>query len=148
MSGTAPTPQGGYERSDVDIRRIVQFAVGLAVATAASLALMGWLYRSFEGREARQDAAQQPATRIETGERRPPEPVLQGAPGSRFELQPPRREVEALRREEQASLGSSAWVDRNAGVVRIPIEHAKRLLLERGLPVRERPAGEATEVRP
>jgi hypothetical protein len=126
-----------YERSDINVRGAVVFTVWLAVATAASLVLMLWLYRSFEARQLRADAAALPATRIPlAGPLHPPEPVLQGAPGSRFELQEPQRELEALRREEEQLLASSGWVDRNAGVVHSPIERANQLLLERGLPVR------------
>ena len=33
-------------------------------------------------------------------------------------------------------LTTYGWVDKNAGTVRIPIDRAKELLLERGLPVR------------
>ncbi len=40
------------------------------------------------------------------------------------------REAEAL------ELTTYGWVDRNTGVVRIPIERAKELILERGLPSR------------
>lgn len=139
MSGSGQQqPGSGYERSDVNIRGAVLFTVWLAVSTAASLGLMLFLYRSLEARQARADAVAIPSTRIVTADpRRPPEPVLQGAPGSRFELQEPQRELDALRREEELLLGSSGWVDRNAGVVRIPIEQAKELLLERGLPARQ-----------
>lgn len=38
------------------------------------------------------------------------------------------------RKAEQAVLTSYGWVDRNAGVVRIPIERAMALLVERGEP--------------
>jgi hypothetical protein len=48
--------------------------------------------------------------------------------------------LEEVRREEEAQLNSYGWVQREAGVVRIPIERAKELLLERGLPVRPQPA--------
>ena len=51
--------------------------------------------------------------------------------------------MEAHREREDELLGSYGWVDRNAGVVRIPIDQAKRLLLERGLPVRASAGGGA-----
>jgi hypothetical protein len=40
------------------------------------------------------------------------------------------------RRTEAAGRGAYEWVDRNAGTVRIPIDRAKALLVERGLPTR------------
>jgi hypothetical protein len=39
-----------------------------------------------------------------------------------------------LRIAEEADLNSYGWIDRNSGVVRIPIERAVQLLLQRGLP--------------
>lgn len=42
----------------------------------------------------------------------------------------------AFRAQEHEALTTYGWMDKNAGVVRIPIERAKDLLLERGLPVR------------
>ena len=40
----------------------------------------------------------------------------------------------AMRAREKELLGSYAWVDRGAGVARIPIDRAMELLVERGLP--------------
>ena len=45
--------------------------------------------------------------------------------------------LQKFREEEEHLLTSYGWVDQNAGVVRLPIDRAKALLLERGLPVRE-----------
>ncbi len=41
-----------------------------------------------------------------------------------------------FRRREEATLSSYAWVDPAAGTVRIPIDQAKKLMLERGYPTR------------
>ncbi|HJQ84172.1 MAG TPA: hypothetical protein VKA21_08855, partial [Candidatus Binatia bacterium] len=48
----------------------------------------------------------------------PPEPRLEVAPAA---------ELQALRREEEARLHGYGWVDRDAGIVRIPIERAIEL---------------------
>jgi hypothetical protein len=56
------------------------------------------------------------------------------------EFPKPRLEVKGsadlarLRAAEEADLNSYGWVDRSAGTVRIPIDRAMQLLLERGLP--------------
>jgi len=44
--------------------------------------------------------------------------------------------LEEFRQKEDQTLDTYGWVDQNAGVVRIPIERAKELALERGFPVR------------
>jgi hypothetical protein len=48
----------------------------------------------------------------------------------------PANEIFEFRQRENAELSEYGWVDRNAGTVRIPIEQAKELLLQRGLPSR------------
>ena len=58
--------------------------------------------------------------------RRPPPNLLTDEP-----RQPARRSATQRRRGCSTTYG---WVDKNAGVVRMPIDRAKRLLLERGLP--------------
>ena len=45
--------------------------------------------------------------------------------------------LQKFRAEEEHLLSSYGWVDQNTGVVRLPIDRAKTLLLERGLAVRE-----------
>ena len=41
-----------------------------------------------------------------------------------------------FREAEEKKLTNYEWIDKSAGTVRIPIDRAKALLLERGLPVR------------
>jgi hypothetical protein len=45
-------------------------------------------------------------------------------------------ELAEMRAQEDAELHSYGWVDRQNGVIRIPIDEAMRLMLERGYPVR------------
>jgi len=49
----------------------------------------------------------------------------------------PALELKELRTQEDSVLSSYGWVDKKAGVVRIPIERAMELQLERGFPVRK-----------
>lgn len=55
----------------------------------------------------------------------PPAPRLQAAPED---------ELRALRAQEQTTLRTYGWVDPQRGTVRIPIDRAETLLLQRGLP--------------
>ncbi|HTV02636.1 MAG TPA: hypothetical protein VMF13_18950 [Luteitalea sp.] len=45
-----------------------------------------------------------------------------------------------IKRTQQDALTTYGWVDRNAGTVRLPIERAKQLIVERGLPKAAAPA--------
>jgi hypothetical protein len=119
-------PAVRHETTDVDIRGLLIFAVGL-LATGVAIHLLVWvLLLYFDAREARKTTIEYPLAATQ-GNRVPPEPRLQTNP---------RQDLLDLRAQEDEVLRSYGWIDRNAGVVRIPIEEAMRLTLERGLPAR------------
>ncbi len=121
-----------HEASDVDARAIFGYGAGL-FAVLAVVALAVWLL--FLDLERRADRAEPRVSPLaaEQDTRLPPEPRLQVNP---------REDLKQLRAAEDAVLNGYRWVDRNAGIVRIPIEDAIRLTLERGLPSRDGPAQE------
>ena len=123
-------PDVHHEESDVNIRAIFGFAGGL-IALGAVVYLAVWLLFGYFTR--REDAASARRTyplAVGQENRLPPEPRLQVNP---------RQDLKDLRTSEQERLNSYQWIDRNGGVVRIPIEEAMRLTLERGLPSRQPP---------
>jgi hypothetical protein len=119
-------PEVHHETSDVDIRAIFGFGGGLIVVAAVIHFVVWLLFGYFTSREALRVPSEYPLA-VSQGERTPPEPRLQTAP---------REDLRELRAAEDTALGSYGWVDRNAGIVRIPIDEAMRLTLERGLPAR------------
>ena len=60
----------------------------------------------------------------------PPDPRLQTTPWT---------DLKTLHAEEFSYLHSYGWVDKDAGVAHMPIDKAKALLLQKGLPVRPGP---------
>jgi hypothetical protein len=124
----AAEPAGrGYEVRDVQVRPIVMFAIGLIILGGVVLLLMGWLFHYFATRQAQLDVPLSPLAVARQG---PPQPRLEVA------LDEVLLEVRA---EEDALLHTFGWVDRQAGVVRIPIDRAMTVLLERSLPTRTEP---------
>ena len=115
-----------HETSDIDARGIVGFAVGLALTGIAIHLLVSLLFGYFTAREAARAPTQFPlaADRVN---RLPPEPRLQTNP---------RQDLLDLRAAEDAVLHHYSWVDKNAGIVRIPIDEAMKLTVKRGLPSR------------
>jgi hypothetical protein len=109
----------GHERKDLDVRAVAAFAAGLVTFGVLVHLALGALFGAFARIEDRLDAAPPPI-----GERHPlpPEPRLQADP---------RADLEALRTREERLLGTYGWVDRKAGVVRIPIDRAMDLVIER-----------------
>jgi len=119
-------PAVAHEESDVNIRAIFGFGAGLLAVAVVIHVLIYGLFGYFNRRERVQAPAEYPLAAGQ-GNRVPPEPRLQTDP---------RQDLADLRAKEQDQLTSYGWVDRNAGVVRIPIEAAMKLTLERGLPAR------------
>ena len=125
--GTSENPEVHHETSDVNSRAILGFGAGLIVAAVGIHVLVWLLFGYFSSRESRRVPPEYPLA-VSQGERVPPEPRLQVAP---------REDLRELRAREDSMLGSYGWVDRNAGIVRIPIDEAMRLTLQRGLPTRQ-----------
>jgi hypothetical protein len=114
---------GAIEHSDAQSKGVFIFLGALAVTIVVSLAVVFGLFLFFS--ERRETPQQFPLAKKNQV---PPEPRLETAPGV---------ELHGLRAQEDGILNSYGWVDRNAGVVRIPIERAMALVAERGLPTRQ-----------
>ena len=119
-----PAAEAGHETSDVSIGAIVKFGIGLAVAALLVHVAMWGLFRVLDARQAKRDRPLPPLVAAAL-RRTPPEPRLESDALS------PRRRMQA---DETAALTTYGWVDRDGGIVRIPIERAMDLLVERGLP--------------
>ena len=120
-SDTTPTHHG-HETRDVNIRLVALFALSLAVILAGSLALMAWVLDILPVAPAGHGPRGAP---IAATPPRPPEPRLQTSPI---------RDLQEMRRAENARLQSYGWVDRSAGIVRMPIDQAMERVVEQGLP--------------
>jgi hypothetical protein len=120
-------PEVHHETSDVNIRGVLAFGAALLVATVIIYVAVWVLFRYFDAREARRVVPQYPLA-VSQEPRLPPEPRLQTNP---------RQDLQDLRAREDDTLNTYGWVDKNAGVVRIKIEDAMKLVVQRGLPARQ-----------
>ena len=120
-------PDVHHETTDVDFRAILAFGGGMIIVGVGISFLVWLLFGYFTSREALRVPPEYPLA-VSQGERLPPEPRLQTSP---------REDLRDLRVNEDVLLDSYGWVDRNAGIVRIPIDEAIRLTLQRGLPTRQ-----------
>ena len=87
------------------------------------------MFRFLDAKQATRVPVQYPLAAQQEA-RVPPEPRLQTNP---------REDLKVLRDQEQQVLSSYGWIDKNGGVVRIPIEDAMKLTVQRGLPARQQP---------
>jgi hypothetical protein len=124
------TPAGStYEHTDADVGVIVKFLIWLAVSAVIIYVGLGLMYgvlirQSIETEQPYPLAAAQE-------EPLPPAPRLQ---------QFPRNELYQFRTEEENLLQRYGWMNKEAGIVHIPIDEAMRLTVEHGL-LTPRPAG-------
>jgi hypothetical protein len=129
------TGTSGHEHTDANVWLIVQFAIWLMAGALVTHGLMWGLFAWFV--KDRGDIAKQAIEfplAAQQERRLPSGPRLQPIPAN---------EIFEFRQRENAVLSEYGWVDRNAGTVHIPIEQAKELLLQRGLP--SRPAAASSD---
>lgn len=127
---------GNHEPDEIAFGGILKVGAVLTAVTLASYIVVLGVFWLFD----RQAIANEPSPvypmAVGLGERLPPEPRLQTVP---------KEDLRILIESQHQALEGYAWVDKNAGVVRIPIEQAMKLTLERGLPARaaaaDTPAG-------
>ena len=117
----------GYETLDASMRGLVLFAVGLAATLVLVFVGMVGVFHYFS----RSQSLGPPASPFADVRTLPPQPRLQAEP---------RLDLEHLHKHEDDLLNSYGWVDPKAGVIRIPIDRAMDLLLQKGLPVRGKQA--------
>ena len=120
-----------HEDADVNIPQLIRYTIGLALMCVVSGAIVLGLFRLFERQAAKNDPVLSPL--VQPAGRLPPEPRL-------VENEP--LILEKHRESEAEMLEKYGWVDQAAGVARVPIAEAKKLLLHKGIPVR---AGAAAE---
>jgi|SRR5215510_1526573 len=121
------TPPGAeYEHTDASAWTILKFLLWLAGSALVIHVGLALLFTLFVEQRVEHEAPKYPLA-LGEGRRVPPEPRLQ-----RF----PREDIMNFRIGEETLLHQYGWVDRNAGVVHIPIDDAMRLTVERGLPSR------------
>jgi hypothetical protein len=147
------------EGDGISYSGIVWFVVILVVTTVVCQILMVVLFKALDSQAKQADASTTMAACC--GRRlvsdRPlgpgvPEMVEIGRPNGptpRLLVQEPVN-LETLRAHEHEVLTTYGWADKNAGTFRIPIDRAKDLIIERGLPVRTTDAskdGAAKEVK-
>lgn len=115
----------GHELSDVSLRPLLLFVVGLLASGLVVFLGLGGLMTLYDSRETAKAGLPSPA----------PPPIRAGAQAPL--LQPdPHADLVRMRLEERSVLDGAAETDPKGGRARIPIEDAMRLVLERGLPTR------------
>lgn len=118
------TPGVSHERRDANFRAVISFAIGLTIAAGVIHLVLWGMLRYFDNLRQKQAVA----THAQFGGPTP-------APTAPRLQADPVHDMNAFRASEERILNSYTWADDQHTAVRIPIEQAKKMLLERGLPV-------------
>ena len=140
-------PDVAHEESDVAVRPLLWFVGGLTAFTVIVCVAVWIMFMYFLNREQSQELKPSPLAR-QGEERLPPEPRLQLAPGWQvttddgerhnlsYENRPdgvpqPQSEYWIVSDEWRRELEGYGWADQQAGTVRVPVNDAIKLYVER-----------------
>ena len=133
--------QRRYEDSDVSVGRLFAFALGVVGLVIFGVVVSALAFHFF----VRHTPMGPPATPFDDARSMPP--------GLRLQTSAP-VDLKQYRADQEKILTGYGWVDPKAGVVRIPVERAMDLMLQKGYPIRgsspaeKHPAGTAKTVAP
>ena len=130
-SGHVPPQHGedGYEHRDANVHSLYMYGLTLAVLIALVMIAMVGTYHFF----AKIESLGPPASPFENVRVLPPQPRLQVNPSV---------DLKSYCELEQQQLTTYGWVDHHNGFVRIPVDRAMEMVLQKGLP--SRPAEQAS----
>jgi hypothetical protein len=120
-------PNRGYEKRDANAIGVFAVVIFLALSGIAIHGILAGFLHSLKNKPAPQDYWR-PAPGVPR-----PESVRAGVP--RLQISAP-WDLRTFRDFEETQLHTYGWIDRTAGVVRLPIDRAMELVLQEGLPVR------------
>jgi hypothetical protein len=132
-----PSGHDSFEHRDLSAATLFYFFVSLAVFVLVSSFILKGFFAYLDHRE---KAAEQPVNPLVKNVPEDTRHVAPGYPETAFPSprleEDERGQLNGILMKEDDILYSYGWVDEKAGVVRIPIDRAMDLLVQRGLPVR------------
>jgi hypothetical protein len=112
--------RAGFEETDVNVIAVGKVGIALLLVTIAAMAMLVGVFNYLKTSEGGEAVTVDPAKVF-------PQPQLEKTPIP---------DLKAVRAAEDEVLTTYGWVDRQKGVVRIPIAQAMDLVVKKGLPVR------------
>jgi hypothetical protein len=139
MTPTNPDPAAGhhysdaemhnedvaYEHSDVELGTLLASGGALVAVVLFAAVLMYGLFGAFEKQAEARDPQVSPVAAAPGETPQGPE-LLRNEPAN----------LRRFRQEETSKLEGSGWMNQSAGIAHVPIEVAKKLVAQHGLPVR------------
>jgi hypothetical protein len=123
-----------FEPRDIDIGTIARYLVYLAITIVIALVICVPILKVLTKYVAEQDTPMPAIRSAMTQQQRdeqqlPPQPRLQGVPGSTSDPQQDLREK--IERDTKAN-DTFAWVDKDKGIAQIPVADAMKIIADKG----------------
>jgi hypothetical protein len=132
----------GYEREDLSSRGPFYFMAGLTLLGLVLYLIVFGMYRFLDSYERAHQPALSPLATPEADTRAVTHENTQTFPQPRLEVNE-RAQFRPFLEDQDRKLATYGWVDKDKGIVRIPIDRAMELIVQRGLPVRPEGASSA-----
>jgi hypothetical protein len=115
--------QTGHEKTTIEVGPLLISAVVLAAVIVVCQFVLLWWMRDMRTEEVENKA-------LHPGRQEIP---VEDFPQPRLQKRPP-VELSEINREERIRTSSYGWVDKKAGIARIPVDRAIEILAQKGLP--------------
>jgi hypothetical protein len=126
---------GSFEKEDLKPRSVMSFFVGLILLVVVIFGVSFGVYRALDSYNHANQATMSPMLAPETDTRNVTPAETHAFPQPRLEVSE-RTELREFIEDQDQKLATYNWVDKDKGVVQIPIDRAMDLIVQRGLPVR------------
>lgn len=146
---SASTPQTGYEASDVSAAGVAVFLAALMAFVAVFFVFCFGMGKVINNQLVKRDGPPNKWNTLQQGSNEVPKTMASNPameqqqlhrlterfPTPRLETDDGNQDLAELHERESLLLDHYSWMDRSQGKVRIPIERAMELVVQRGLPV-------------
>jgi len=127
-----------FEPSDINTRTILSYLFYLALSVAAAFIVSVFIFQFTSKMAADSDTPMAPVHQG-VGPTVPSGPHLQGVP---YSPDDPQLDLRNKREADEAANEEYGWADKQAGLARIPVEEAMKIIVSKGLPAVPAPAAE------
>jgi hypothetical protein len=128
-----PAPSPGYETRDANPKGVLGFLIALSIVLVFTAIVCWGMFKYYS------------ASRTSLAPPSPFSNVRQLPAGPQLQVNP-RQDLLKFRAQQEQSLESYSWENKEDGTVRVPIERAMDILLKQGLPVA--PSATSSETSP
>ena len=127
--------QDGYEHQDLSPKGVFYFMAGLVVLVIIIYLIVLGMFRFLDSYDKAHQVPISPMVAPQADTRTATHAETQAFPQPRLE-ENERNQLRLFVEDEDRRLATYNWVDKDKGIVQIPIDRAMDLLVERGLPLR------------